>query len=155
MTYTEEPDGGHGRIDCRTTEVYHIDPIEAGLPGARTLIVVRRSNAAKDEAEPQLAYYHASESITEVRTARYFAGLVRGHWGGCEIRNHWVRDAQMFEDKTRIRNYNINANLATLRCCLLKIKAQLLPDHPWPQIRERAQADHAFAYQLIANQRVK
>jgi hypothetical protein len=24
--------------------------------------------------------------------------LVHGHWGGCEIRNHWVRDAQFEED---------------------------------------------------------
>jgi len=155
LTYTEEPDCGHGRIDCRTTSLYPVEPIEAGLPAARTLIVVRRSNAAKDQAEPELAYYHASESIGPRRGACYFASLVRGHWGGCESRNHWVRDTQMLEDKTRIRDYNINANLTTLRSCLLAIKAQLLPHLSWPQTSERAQDSQAFAYQLIAKHTVK
>ena len=125
------------------------------MPGARTLIVVHRANFAEEDPEPQLAYYHASESITSKRKAAYFGSLVRGHWRGCEILNHWVRDSQMLEDKTRIRDYNINANLATLRCCLLKIRAQLLTHLCWPEIIERAQVDQSFAYQLISNQRLK
>ncbi len=70
-----------------------------------------------------LAYSHSDESLQERPHAAYFAALARGHWGGCEIRNHWVRDSQMFEDRTRIRDYNINANVATLQGCLLAIKA--------------------------------
>lgn len=82
------------------------------------------------------------------------------HWSAVtgedqEIRNHWVRDSQMLEDKTPIRNYNINANLATLRCCLIKLKAQLLPDLSWPEIIERSQIETAFAYQIISNHRLK
>ena len=61
----------------------------------------------------------------------------------------------MLEDKTRIRDYNINANLATLRCCLIKLKAQLLTDFSWPEVIERAQFDPAFTYQIISNQRLK
>jgi hypothetical protein len=116
---------------------------------------VRRTNFVEEDPEPLVAYYHASESINSKRKASYFGSLVRGHWCGCEIRNHWVRDSQMLEDKTRIRNYNINANLATLRCCLLKIKAQLLTHLSWPEVIERAQADQSFAYQLISNQKLK
>ena len=116
---------------------------------------MRRTNIAQEHPEPILAYYHASQPIAPKRKAAHFGSLVRGHWGGCESRNHWVRDSQMFEDKTRIRDYNINANLATLRCCLLKIKAQLLTNLTWPEIIERAQVDHSFAYQLISNQRLK
>ena len=125
------------------------------MPGARTLIVVRRANFALEDPEPQLAYYHASEPIAPKRKAAYFGSLVRGHWRGSEILNHWVRDSQMLEDKTRIREYNINANLATLRCCLLKIRAQFLTHLSWPEIIERAQVDQSFAYQLISNQRLK
>ena len=88
-----------------------------------------------------------------IRCSHYFGSSARGHWCGCEIRNHWVRDSQMLEDKTRIRDYKINANLATLRCCLLKLKAQLLTEFSWPEIIERAQLDQSFAYQLISNQR--
>jgi predicted transposase YbfD/YdcC len=48
------------------------------------------------------------------QSATRFARLVRGHWGGAEIRNHWVCDALFEEDSTRSKN--LNANLAVLRC---------------------------------------
>lgn len=116
---------------------------------------MRRTNAALDDPEPELAYYHSSETLDARPDARYFGDLARGHWGGCEIRNHWVRDSLMLEDRTRIRSYNINANLATLRCCLLAVKASLLSHLSWPLVIERAQFEHAFAYQLIANHTLK
>ena len=116
---------------------------------------MRRANAALEDPEPELAYYHSSQSLEDRPGAKYFADLARGHWAGCEIRNHWVRDSQMFEDRTRIRDYNINANLAPLRCCLLAIKATRLSHLSWPQVIETAQSDPAFAYQLISNYRLK
>ena len=116
---------------------------------------MRRTNAALDDPEPELAYYHSSESLDDRPNAAYFAALARGHWAGCEIRNHWVRDSQMLEDRTRIRDYNINANLATLRCCLLAIKSTRLSHLSWPQVIETAQCDPTFAYQLISNYRLK
>lgn len=54
--------------------------------------------------------------------------LIRGHWGGVEIRNHWRRDACLGEDKTRSRNPHIVANLALLRNALLKVIADHKPD---------------------------
>ncbi len=102
-----------------------------------------------------MAYYHASEPINPKRKADYFGSLVPGHWGGSEIRNHWVRDSQMREDATRIRDHNINANLATLRCCLIKLKAQLLTNFSWPEVIERAQIETPFAYQIISNHTLK
>ena len=116
---------------------------------------MRRINAAADDPEPELAYYHSNETLEDRPGARYFGDLARGHWGGCEIRNHWVRDSQMLEDRTRIRHYNINANLATLRSAILAIKAKLLSHLSWPQVIETAQSNHAFAYQLIANYTLK
>jgi hypothetical protein len=38
---------------------------------------------------------------------------------------------------------------------LLAIKAKLLTHLSWPEAIERAQADHAFAYQIIANYAIK
>ncbi len=49
----------------------------------------------------------------------------------------------------------INANLATLRCCLLAIKASRLSHLSWQQVIETAQSNPAFAYQLISNYRLK
>jgi len=53
---------------------------------------------------------------------------IRSHWGGCEIRNHWVRDAIFEEDSTRSKNVNLNGNLAILRGALVALKALLVPD---------------------------
>ena len=39
FTHTEEPDGSHARIDTRTVKVYSVEPVQSGLPGARTLII--------------------------------------------------------------------------------------------------------------------
>ncbi|MCC5023982.1 MAG: hypothetical protein J6386_14875 [Candidatus Synoicihabitans palmerolidicus] len=48
--------------------------------------------------------------------------LIRGHWGGVEIRNHWRRDACWREDHSRTRNVNAPlANLALLRSVLLRV----------------------------------
>ena len=38
--------------------------------------------------------------------------LVRGHWGGVEIRNHWRRDAVWGEDRSRTRHPGVLASLA-------------------------------------------
>jgi len=124
------------------------------LPQARALLVVRRSGTHGKTEEPELAYYISSLPPLPKHLHR-FADLVRGHWGACEIRNHWIRDAQFAEDKTRSKNRNINANLAILRVALLAIKAHLLPDLSWPEVIETAQADRAFAYQLVVNHRRK
>ena len=50
--------------------------------------------------ELTLAFYVTSQGPTP-GCARRFGELARGHWGGCENRNHWVRDVCMREDKTR------------------------------------------------------
>ncbi len=53
--------------------------------------------------------------------------LIRSHWGGVEIRNHWRRDAIMGEDRSRTRNPNALASLALLRNVLLALLADHFP----------------------------
>jgi hypothetical protein len=62
--------------------------------------------------------------------------LIRGHWGGVEIRNHWRRDALLGEDDSRSRKPSLLANLALLRSALLALLAERFPDQSLPQIRE-------------------
>jgi predicted transposase YbfD/YdcC len=81
-------------------------------------------------------YYLSSAWPNQYRPAQWLA-LIRGHWGGVEIRNHWRRDALMGEDGSRSRNPNLLANLALLRSALLALLADHFPDQPLPQIRER------------------
>lgn len=120
------------------------------MPHVRTLIVVEKAEAKKNSASGQpedtVAFYLSSH---HPRRAQTFAELIRGHWGGCEIRNHWVRDALFQEDSTRSKNINLNGNLAVLRGSLIALKAGLFPDKTWPFITELSAMKVSVPYNLI------
>ena len=97
---------------------------------------------------PEVAYF-TTDIPPQPECAKRFGELARGHWGGCEIRNHWVRDHCMREDDTRSKNYNLNCNLAGLRVCLIVIKSIVFPQESWPSIQERCQRDPGLAYRAI------
>jgi hypothetical protein len=89
------------------------------FPHVETVLKVRRkSSAAKNANRFETSYYISSVPATRY-TAKQWLGLIRGHWGGIEIRNHWRKDACLFEDKTRSRNPTIVATFAMLRNVLL------------------------------------
>jgi hypothetical protein len=77
--------------------------------------------------------------------------LIRGHWGGVEIRNHWRRDALMEEDGSRSRNPNLLANLALLRNTLLAALSHQFPDQSLPQIHERLHFHPAQCIALLSS----
>ena len=81
-------------------------------------------------------YYLSSASPAQYNSLQWL-NLIRGHWGGVEIRNHWRRDALMGEDRSRSRNPNLLANLALIRSALLALLADHYPDQSLPQIREQ------------------
>ena len=140
--------------------MYKIYPIEATRvepPHARTLIVREktvRSTSKKPpevparkpkaqtpttvtpsaEEEDPISYYLSSRLPG---SAQPFAQLIRGHWGGCEIRNHWVRDELWEEDHTRSRNWNLNASLAIMRVALISVRFRLGLTRSWPDIFEQ------------------
>lgn len=143
--------------------------MQMGLPHVRTLVVMEKTSTSKSrqpkndmpdaattpgtpakgctkEAEDTVSYYL---SCHHPRRAEFFAELMRGHWGGCEIRNHWVRDAIFEEDSTRSKNVNINGNLAVLRAALITLKARLVPDKSWPFIRELSSMKISLPYNMI------
>lgn len=123
----------------------------------RSLVVVTKQvsgtggNAGK-ESERSVSYYVSS---LVAQRAQRFAQLVRGHWGGCEIRNHWVRDALFEEDRTRIRNLNINGNLAVLRSAVIALKARHAGHLKWPIIFELSSHRATYAYNLVCNNTFK
>ena len=65
--------------------------------------MIERTSTFDESEEPTIAFYTTSHPPVP-GCARRFAELARGHWGGSESRNHWVRDACMREDKTRSKN---------------------------------------------------
>lgn len=112
--------------------------MDCELPQVRSLITVRKltCNKKQDSGPTQESLCHYVSSQPPEQSER-FERLIRGHWAGSEIRNHWVRDALFEEDKTRSRNFNLNGNLAVLRCALISLKSRLAPKLSWPAIFEQ------------------
>jgi predicted transposase YbfD/YdcC len=123
----------------------------------RSLIVITKqvqstSPGASKEKEKTVSHYISS---LIPQSASRFAQWVRGHWGGCEIRNHWVRDTLFEEDATRSKNLNLNGNLAILRCALIALKARHASHLTWPTIFELSGLRPATPYHLVCNNTLK
>jgi predicted transposase YbfD/YdcC len=81
-------------------------------------------------------YYLSSAPPDQYRPDQWL-GLIRGHWAGVEIRNHWRRDVIFGEDQSRSRNPNLLANMALIRNALLAVLAEHFPDEPSPAVLEK------------------
>jgi hypothetical protein len=122
----------------------------------RSLVVISKTTSPtkRGGAPAQPATSHYLSSLPPQRAER-FAKLARGHWGGCEIRNHWTRDVLFEEDATRSRNLNLNGNLAVLRCALIALKARLAPKLSWPQVFELSSMKTSIPFNMICHNSFK
>jgi predicted transposase YbfD/YdcC len=101
-------------------------------------MVLRNSRTVKKTGQTTTeAHYYLSSALPNQYSSAQWLALIRGHWAGVEIRNHWRRDVLMGEDGSRSRNPNLLANLALLRSALLALLAEHFPDQPLPQVREQ------------------
>ena len=94
--------------------------------------------------------YLSSVSPEEYRPLHWLE-LIRGHWGGVEIRNHWRRDVLLGEDQSRSRQPNLLANRALIRSALLRVLAHHFPDGPLPPILESLHSHPAKCLALLSN----
>ena len=83
------------------------------------MIRVRRESTAFKAAKDLRPGHYVISSPMDRYSPRQWHELIRGHWGGIEIRNHWRKDACLREDKTRSRNPTTVAALGMVRNCLL------------------------------------
>lgn len=81
-------------------------------------------------------HYYLSSAPPDQYRPNQWLGLIRGHWAGVEIRNHWRRDVIFGEDQSRSRQPNLLANLALIRNALLAVLAEHFPDEPTPALLE-------------------
>lgn len=115
-------------------------PCQADYPGLRSLVLVDKTTVRKRDGHrtsEQRAY--ASSLAPEEKSSAQLLALIRGHWGGVEIRNHWRRDACWREDHTRTRNVNALANLALMRSALLCVCSDHWPHLSLPRVFETCQ----------------
>lgn len=119
------------------------------FPHVQTVIrVIRQSTAAKSLKDRMPGYY-VSSAASDRYSPEQWLSIIRNHWGGIEIRNHWRKDACLLEDKTRSRNPNTVAAMAMLRnCCLF-----FLNEDPHTSnlnaFTEAIAADHSKALRLL------
>jgi predicted transposase YbfD/YdcC len=113
-------------------------------------VVVRSATTYKrtSETKPETRYYLSSAEPTDYKPAQWQA-LVRGHWGGVEIRNHWRRDAVWGEDRSRTRNACALANLALLRNALFALLPEHYPGTSHSEIHERLHSHPATCLRLL------
>ena len=110
------------------------------------------SRGASKESEVTVSHYLGS---LIPQSAERFARLVRGHRGGCEIRNHWVRDVLFEEDGSLFKNLNLNGNLAIMRCAVIKLKTRHFNHLSWPAIFVLSGLRPAIPYNLVCNNALK
>ena len=120
--------------------------MKADFPYARTLVIIESWRGSKEErGEPEFRYYLSSMGIKE-KTPEKWMALIRGHWGGVENRNHWRKDACLFEDKTRSHNPNIVGALVLMRNALLLLYLQEQEKYgPLPAFTEAMAANSHLA----------
>lgn len=117
------------------------------LPHVRSLVVVHKTSSSSSVPEVATTSYYLSSRLPGL--AEDFAAAIRGHWGGCEIRNHWVRDALWGEDQTRSKCWHLNASLAVLRAALIAVRVQRAAHLNWPAFFELAAFQPAFPLRLL------
>lgn len=120
--------------------------MQVGFPHIQTVVKIWRESTAYKTDDQEICYYLSSEPFDR-RTPKQWLELVRGHWGGAEIRNHWKKDAILLEDKTRSRNPTLVGALAMLRNILLFTHKEQEEHETLPGFVEAiaANANNAFA----------
>ncbi|MCC5022910.1 MAG: ISAs1 family transposase [Candidatus Synoicihabitans palmerolidicus] len=105
--FFELTDPSRGRVTTWRVSVVVATPSQADYHGLRSLVLVDKTTVRKrdlTESCEQRAY--ASSLAPAERSPAQMLALIRGHWGGVEISNHWRRDACWREDHSRTRNVN-------------------------------------------------
>lgn len=125
--------------------------MRADFPFARSLIVLRNTRFIKktNQSTTESHYYISSALPEQYRPADWLA-LIRGHWAGVEIRNHWQRDVLFGEDASRSRNPNLLANMALIRNALLAILPEHFPETTGPEIVEQLSRNPNRSFQILS-----
>lgn len=131
---------------------FDIEPLTADFPYARTLIVLRSERTIKKTGHSTTeSRYYLSSALAQDYAPRQWLDLIRGHWAGVEVRNHWRRDAVLGEDGSRSRNPTLLANLALLRNALLQVLSDRLQEQSLPQLCERLHSHPSRCLALLAD----
>jgi predicted transposase YbfD/YdcC len=115
------------------------------------LIVLRSERTVKKTGATTIeSRYYLSSALPQAHPPEQWLALIRGHWAGVEIRNHWRRDVLMGEDQSRSRNANLLANLALIRSALLQTLSDHIQEKSLPEFRDNLRSSPKQCLALIA-----
>jgi predicted transposase YbfD/YdcC len=119
VSHDQTVDGDHGRIETRTTTVFHdVAWLQDrhDWPGLKSFVMVesvreiKGSHSEIDKIERETRFY-----ITSLAWLAHQIGpTIRGHWA-IENGLHWVMDMLFRDDESRIRKDHAPANFTTLK----------------------------------------
>jgi len=113
VSYYEETDGGHGRVEVRRYRTVEDIGWLYGKENRKGLNIIGMSESERhigDKISIEIRYYISS---TE-NNAERFGRAIRGHWG-IENSVHWTPDITFREDGSRIRKGYGAENIAVIR----------------------------------------
>ncbi len=120
------------------------------FPFARSLLCVRNERTVKKTGLTTIeSHYYLSSAEPQAYRPAQWLDLIRGHWGGVEIRNHWRRDTLWGEDQSRWRHPTLLANLALIRNVLLRVLADHAPETSLAETLEHLHSRPNHCLQLL------
>lgn len=147
-----QADSGPGRVQTRCLHPFAIEPLTADFPHARTLIVLRSERTVQKTGRSATeSRCYLSRAPAAACGPEQWLNLIRGHWAGVEIRNHWRRDGLMGEDGSRSRHAPLRANGALIRNALLPVLSEHRDDQSPPKFQENLHSRPDQGLALIAN----
>lgn len=138
-------------MEERALHAFPTDGMEMDFPYARCVVVVRsRRTRKKDATTTEETRAYVSSLEPGERSPEQWHQLIRGHWAGVEIRNHWRRDVLFGEDRSRSRHHGLLNNMALIRTALLRVIARKFPGQSLPSVFDRLRADPSSAFTTLS-----
>lgn len=140
-------DGGHGRIETRTTMVVHdVSWIQERhqWPGLKAIVVVDSVRETDTGVARETRYYVTSSPLG----ADQLAGSVRSHWAVESM--HWTLDVIFRDDDSRVRTGNAGANFTTIKHAALNLLRRSQAKGSLTTKRLRAGWSEAYLAELLA-----
>jgi predicted transposase YbfD/YdcC len=112
-----------GRLERRTVSVFvpsSLFPLPKEWESVQRIIRVNREFQSKNTLEKNTSYYISSVSDDR---ADFFGNGIRGHWS-IENRLHYVKDVNLHEDTSGIKNSVAASNLSILKNMAINIVRQ-------------------------------
>ena len=115
VDYTKEK--SKGRLENRECYVYKANPEMEGFESCKTIIHIINYGERNKKKYKEHHYYISNKST---KNASYYLTGIRGHWS-IENRCHWVKDAILKEDLSRVKGLELSENLSTLRHIVINL----------------------------------